>query len=262
MAKPAGRPGIAAILLTGSLLAAVPVSAAEPALEERLQQLEAEIQTLRQQLREERQADEAGPPDAEPREPDAPDADAAADPPAVSGEVRARYYLEPQPLQARPPEAEPLAAGLVGLEGALVMDPVRYGAASRGLLDRYTDPSVHRAAGLLLEGRVDIPESGHYRLQFSPKPAREGGSPVTNTMIVRLEVDGEEIVAMDDVRSWRAQTFERELDAGQPPFRLWVVSNSPGYGPSPTATRLDIHLQMPGRAELTPLHRLALPPAP
>ena len=254
MAKAAGGPGITRILLSAVLLAAVPVSAAEPPLEERLELLEAEIQSLRQQLSEERQADDATPPEVESVEPGRPD--------AVTGEVRARYYLDAQPLQAHPPDGEPLAAGLVSLDGPLVMDPVRYGAAPGGLLGRYTDPSVHRAAGLLLEGRVDIPESGHYRLQFSPKPAREGGSPVTNTMIVRLEVDGEEIVAMDDVRSWRAQTFERELDAGRHPFRLWVVSNSPGYGPSPTATRLDIHLQMPGRAELTPLHRFTLPPAP
>lgn len=251
--------------VAGVLLAAGPASASE--LEQRLEQLEAEVQSLRQQLREEREAADDAPPAAGAEESPASagsgpsDTQDAVVPAIDTGEVRVRYFLESQPLQDHPPDGEPLAAGLVAFEGAFVMDPVRYGAPPRGLLDRYADPSVHRAAGLLLEGTLDIPEGGLHRLQFSPKPAREGGSSVVNEMIVRFEVAGEEIVAMDGVRSWRSQSFERELPAGRHPFRLWVVSNSPGYGPAPTDSRLDIGVQMPGRAEVTPLRRLMSAPA-
>jgi hypothetical protein len=237
-------------------------------LEERLERLEAQMERLIHLLEQQ----EAQPAPEAPAEPPAPPpATVAPAPPAQPatpaapaarpGEARLRYFLESAALGTTPPETVPMADGLFALEGDLRMDPFRYGAAERRLVGGYRDPSEYRAVGILLEGRLEIPSAGMHRFEVTPKPAREGGgSPVANEMTVHLQVAGEPVVALEGVRTWRRRTVERTLPAGSHPFRLWVVANSPGYGPPPIDSRLGMEVVMPGRAEVTPLWRLMFPP--
>ncbi len=229
-------------------------------LEERLQQLEAEIEVLREEIN--RESDVR--PEAEQPDTLAPAASAKGDSDisrnyAMAGErdVRARYFLASDPLPSRPPSGEPMAEGLVALDGTIQLNPSRYGGPKPGILNRYRDASVHRAAGLLVAGHLDLPRSGEYRIDMAPKPAREGGgSPVINEMRVYLEIDGEVVLDKQDITSWRRVSEVIDLEGGVRPFSLWVVSNSPGFGPPPIDSTLELGFQTPGRAEVTPLYRL------
>jgi hypothetical protein len=267
------------VLCTLAPLAAVSASD----LEERLERLEAQMERLIRQLEQQQQPTETQPPaqplpqapaepaeapapppatvaPAVPAQPVAPPAPPAA-PAARPGEVRLRYFLESAELGTTPPDTAPMADGLFALEGDLRMDPFRYGAAGRRLVGGYRDPSEYRAVGILLEGRLEIPNAGVHRFEVTPKPAREGGgSPVANEMTVHLWVAGEPVVALEGVRTWRRRTVERTLPAGSHSFRLWVVANSPDYGPAPIDSRLGMEVVMPGRAEVTPLWRLMSAP--
>lgn len=229
-------------------------------LEERLQQLEAELEALREELNRRPEAQ----PQADRPDVGAPAAAAIRDPDAprmyaMAGErdVRARYFLRADPLPSRAPSGDPMAEGLVALNGTIQLKPSRYGGPKPGILNRLRDVSVHRAAGLLVEGHLDLPSSGQYRIDVAPKPAREGGgSPVINEMRVYLEIDGEVILDKQGITSWRRLSQVLDLEGGVRPFSLWVVSNSPGFGPSPIDSTLELGFQTPGRAEVTSLHRL------
>lgn len=270
------RPAVFRWLLTAclSLSCVAPVAATE--LEERLERLEAQMERLLRALEQQQQQSPEPVPPAEPpsTEPAAPPAvrmpAPPAPPPAVraapataTGEVRLRYYLEPEALGAAPPASAPMAEGLYTMDGDLRMDPFRYGAAERRLIGGYRDASQYRAVGILLEGSLEIPNAGVHRFEVTPKPAREGaGSPVSNEMTVHLWVAGEPVLALEGIRTWRRQVVEHTLPAGHHSFRMWVVSNSPGYGPTPIESRLGMEVVMPGRAELTPLWRLMSAPGP
>lgn len=266
-------------LLVGAMLFAAPAVASDD-LEQRLERMEAELDALREELRRRDEAADApapprsrspepsAQPEPEPRPraaptPAAPDpVPRASDRAGVFGEVHARYFLESEPLPSRPLSGTPMTEGLVALEGTLVLEPGRYGGPGRGFFNRFRDASVHRAAGLHLEGYLELPRSGEYRFDLAPKPAREGGgSPVINEMIVYLEVAGEPVLELEGIKSWRHLSLERDLEEGRHPFTLWVVSNSPGFGPSPTDSSLELGVRSPGRAEVTPLHRLMFLPA-
>jgi hypothetical protein len=259
------------------LLLATPGVSSE--VEQRLERLEAEIQALREQLRQ--SGTPTGPssisppaagavnsaatptsrPPATPAPPSAPTVGML--PLGGAGSALGRYFLVSEPLTVVPPSVAPMAEGLLALEGDLRLDPARYGAADQGVFayHRYRDASLYRAAGLALEGELQVPTAGPHRFVIAPKPAREGGgSPVTNEMTLILRVAGQPLIDLRELRGWRNQTITVDLPAGRHPFTLWVVSNSPGYGPSPIDSRLVLGVVMPGRAEVTPLTRLMLAP--
>jgi hypothetical protein len=260
-----------------AMACAVPAGASD--LEERLERLEGQMERLIRQL-EERAVEPERAPEPEPARDVAPPAPAAQPPapaaappaaerpasaaePAVrSGEVRLRYYMASDPLGTEPPRSEPMADGLFRPDGELRMDPFRYGAAERRLIGgSFRDPSVHRAVGLLIEGQLDIPQTGVHRFELTPKPARDRGEAAAyNSMTVFMWVDGEQVLGIENEQSWRRQFVERTLPEGRHPFRLWVVSNSPGHGASPIDSQLGLEVVMPGRAELTPLWRQMSPP--
>lgn len=178
------------------------------------------------------------------------------------GEALVAYYLTDAELGADVPAAEPMARGLVTIDNPLLFAPERYGVGSTEMFSGYDDPSRYRSAGILLTGYLELPYSGTYHFTLAPKPAREGGgSPVVNAMRVRLDVGGEAVIDLHDIRSWRHQAVSRELPGGRHRFSLWVTSVSPGYGASPVDSSLGITVRLPGRSEFTPLHRFMMPAA-
>jgi len=247
------------------LLGAQPAVSSE--LEERIDRLEAELQQLREALGKQdgARSDGSGGGDdgtatSLPAQPQAPARTGSLSPIAFAGEARVSYYMGPEPFTSVAPDIAPTITGFQVLHNEIRLDPTQYGVVQQGILPRYRDHSRYRAVGLLVEGYMEIPQTGRHRFIVAPKPAREGGgSPVTNEMIVRLEV-GEESVFNLHVSSWRNRDVSRELTAGRHPFRLWVASNSPGYGPAAIDSRLELGVIMPGRAERVPLSRIVFPP--
>lgn len=267
-----GNPKMAWVCGMLGMALVLPGVASSSELERRLERLELELEDLREQLRQERgfrPEPSAERPEMEPSTPaeHLPQGQAWEDRRGVDrasghGEASVRYFLEAEPMGPVPPATPPRVEGLLSLEGALGMNPVHYGVAEAGLFrpSRYRDPSVYRSVGVALEGYLDIPRAGGHRFLIAPKPAREGGgSPVVNEMIVQLVVNGEAVIELEGIRSWRNLSMVGELAEGRQPFTLWVVSNSPGYGPSPIDSRLEIGVNMPGRAEMTPIWRLMSP---
>ena len=246
------------------------VAAAEDieALERRIERLEAQVELLMERMG----ADAVSTTSGDSQVPTATGAESRSDPGAleapvpvagVPGEALAAYYLSANALDDRAPGTQPLTRGLVTPAARLELRPERYGVAEPEVFSGYNDPSRYRAAGLHLTGYLDLPYAGSYQLTLAPKPAREGGgSPVVNTMAVRLEIAGEAVIEERGLRSWRHMEFSRVLPEGRQPFSLWLVSNSPGYGASPVDSTLTITLRLPGRTESTPLSRFMRPPEP
>ncbi|ACL71179.1 hypothetical protein [Thioalkalivibrio sulfidiphilus] len=265
-----GRPGRYSFMRLSTLLLgcviSLPLGASD--IEQRLERLEAQVQWLMERVgAQDAQAPEPIPDPPAPtvtqpaaaapieRQPERRVSGAVA--PATTGEARLRYFLRAEVIGAEPPGEPPMMDGLYTLEESLRFDPASYGVAERSVLSRYRDLTLYRSAAVLIEGVMDLPAAGTYQFQVAPKPAREGGgSPVANEMTVRLQVAGQTVIAMDGVRSWRNQTYRHELPAGQHAFTLWAVANSPGYGPAPIDSRLEIQVALPGRAGLVPLSRL------
>lgn len=245
----------------------LPLGASE--IEQRLERLEAQLKALMERVEgsiEEETVLTTDPPGPTPQatmtapiaEPSPPPGLANVPmPAATSGDVRLRYFLRDTVMGSEAPAQAPLADGRFALREVLRFDPASYGLARRGQLSRYRDLSLFRSAGVLVKGFVDLPSAGVYEFRVAPKPAREGGgSPVSNAMTLRIHIEGQPLIQMEGVRSWRHQTHRHELPSGRHAFHLWAVSNSPGYGPAPIDSRLEIQVGVPGRAGLVPLSHL------
>jgi len=245
------------------LLGAHPAMSSD--LGERIDKLEAELQQLRKELGKQDGARSDGPGGAGvtssvPAQPQAAARSGSPSPTTFAGEARVSYYMGPEPFTSVAPDLAPMITGFQALSSDIRLDPAQYGVVQQSILPRYRDHSRYRAVGLLVEGYMEIPQTGPHRFIVAPKPAREGGgSPVTNEMIVHLEVGAEPVFDLH-VSSWRNHDISRELKAGRYPFRLWVASNSPGYGPAAIDSRLELGVIMPGRAERVPLSRIVFPP--
>lgn len=244
----------------------VPVGASE--VEQRLERLEAQVKQLMERIEAQDKnvplpatgAPRQGVPAARapaPMEASPSSADTPGMGSSPMGEVRLRYFVGGAVMGAEPPSEAPVMQGLYTLQDGLRFDPGSYGIAEGGMLARYGDRNLYRAAGILIEGLIHLPAAGTYEFEVAPKPAREGGgSPVANEMTVRLHIAGEPVIEMDAVRSWGHQTYRHELPSGQYSFELWTAASSPGYGPSPLDSRLEIQVGVPGRAGLVALSQL------
>lgn len=255
---------LSAVLL--GCVVSLPLGASE--IEQRLERLEAQLKALMERM--EGSIEQEAVPTTDLPSPSAQEEKAApvAEPPppapanvpmpaATSGEVRLSYFLRDSVMGPEVPAQAPLAGGRFALQEVLRFDPASYGVAHGGMLSRHRDLSLFRSAGILVEGFVDLPSAGVYEFRVAPKPAREGGgSPVANAMTVRMHIEGQPVIQMEGVRSWRNQTHRHELPSGRHAFHLWAVSNSPGYGPAPIDSRLEIQVGVPGRAGLVPLSHL------
>lgn len=225
-------------------------------LEERLDTLERELEVLRsrvEQLEGLNKVPEAKPATAAP----APQTGI----PSVSATAQAyiQYFLLERDAVRHDVQPPPLAEGLYEVPEELLLDPVSYGVEA-GAFSEYRDPSQYPVATLHLSAKLTVPVSGRYELLIRPRPAREGASPVTVTMDVKLDVDGQEWLALRDTGSWKPVRSEMELTAGEHALELHVVSHSPGYGPSAVDSRIVFELRGPGVASPIALNRFLSPP--
>lgn len=171
--------------------------------------------------------------------------------------ARVAYYIGSHNLgDSMPQTIQPLAAGEINFDGELSFDPASYDIADSRLFSEYHDPSRYTDVGILLEGAINTEQAGRYEFVIYPKPAREGGSAVATTMAVHMAVDGHLISSSQPDTSWKPSRASIELSEGKHTLRLWVVSKSPGMGPSPTASRLKIAVKGPGDARPRALDQL------
>lgn len=260
MARIGKKAGVRGWLAAGMMLSLLAASSVQAeSAEERLQRLEAEIQELRQMLREQasqpvpRDAVAAPAPVAEPAPP------AAARPPAQTGAF-IRYYIQNEALDLLAPgQARPLVEGGISDTETLSFDPSAYDVPGAGLISPYRDPASYRYVGLWLEGDLPIHQPGDYELVLHPQPAREGGASVTVRMSVQASIGGVPVVEFRDESRRQPQRGRVRLEAGLHPVRIWAVAVSDGFGPSPTDSRLGLSLKGPGDVSPRPLRELLVP---
>lgn len=239
------------------LVLSAPGASAADSVEERLQRLERQVETILELLSEQGLAPQSPTtPGPAPLATDQPRGETRAPLRAAAAkgdrEITVAYYLSTTALDTvDPPPAAPSSSGRIDFEDTVSFDPARYDVAS-GIFSEYRDPARYPDVGVRLTGSLRIEADGAYEFVFHPKPAREGASSVGTAMALRLRVDDRTLLRSDPVGSWKPVRLQTGLTKGVHTVDLWVVSRSPGYGPSPTASRLVVSLKGPGDASPRP----------
>ncbi len=167
----------------------------------------------------------------------------------ASGKVYTRYWLSKNTAFDGKSE-EPMREGLMSLDSVIKLDPELYGYKSRGFFDDHNDPSLFPVAAVSIEGELDIKQGGLYQLVVKPTPPREVGGAGNVEVSLEVTIGGDKLLTMPFSKKLASHQKEVEIKAGRQPLRVKILARSPGFGPSPTRTRVYIGLQAPG--EITP----------
>lgn len=138
-------------------------------------------------------------------------------------------------------------------QGEVSFKPGNYGLGAGGLFSEFDDPSLYPASALTLVGRLQVEVAGEYRLIAHPKPAREGGSSVRTSLVFSLSIDGKVAIPETRTQGWRRIEQAVTLSAGAHRVEIRALAQSPGFGPSPTASRLLFEVRGPRDAAARPL---------
>ena len=226
------------------LVPAVAGAVDESELRERIDQLEARIERLEQRLGVA-----------------VPELKREAVPEVVrgrKGEVVTRYWL----TQKSPFDGEagtPLREGEMSLSPLVTLDPTSYGVEGGGLFSVYRDPSRYPVAALQFESELQIEKPGPYRLVVKATPPREVGGAGNVAVGVNLSLAGKTVFSQEPSSSLAPREKKLELSAGRVPLHLEILARSPGFGPSPTGTKIFIGLQAPGAIDATPISDFLVP---
>lgn len=250
-----GRWTIGCVMVLSAL--AAPVAMAED-IEKRLEKLERKVEMILEILAKDGLVNEA--PDRHAADPQASETVVntyrgvvRASQALGTREVAVAYYLSTTSLDVKgPPEGEPSSSGKIDFNDVISFDPAHYDISS-GFFSEYRDPARYSDVGVLLTATIRIDEEGVYEFVFQPKPARTGGSAVGTSMAMRLRVDDQWLLESNLSKSWKPVRIMTTLRKGLHTIKLWIVAQSPGYGPSPTASRLIVSLKGEGDASPRPL---------
>ncbi|MGM0593459.1 MAG: hypothetical protein ACQETD_02890 [Pseudomonadota bacterium] len=153
-----------------------------------------------------------------------------------------------------------LASGEVRLSDTLSFRPQAYGVdASSGVFSDFHDPGRYPVVSLLQEGELLLKRAGQYALRVKPTPPREVGGSGNVELAIRLFIDGRRVWSQDYSSTLAPSEIAIELPEGGVRYRLEAVARSPGFGPSPTQTRLFIGLKEPGSARAEPIGHYLTP---
>lgn len=239
------------VLACLGLLVASAIAKAGP-LEDRVEALERELEQLRSRVEQLEGKERVSPPRQTKSDVVVPDP-AGTD----AGQASVQYYLFS--TRGSGSGRPPLSEGRFDVPEVLSLDPASYGIEA-GTFSDYRDPSQYGTAVLRLQANLTVSRAGRYELSMHARPAREGGSPVTATMDVRLRIDGRDWFAVSGLESRRPVRSGRELAAGVHVLDLEVVSMSPGYGASAVDSTVLFELREPGAAAPKPLNRFLSAP--
>jgi hypothetical protein len=151
------------------------------------------------------------------------------------------------------PAAAPDAEGTVQFSGTVSFDPKDYGIDPPGFLNPYDDPSLYPAVAVHIKGYWQVDQNGPHQLSISAKPAREGGTSIRSRLTFRVLVDGEEVIPETSTERWESMESDLELQAGVHLVEIFTLARSPGFGPSPTNSRILFQARGPGDAAFYPL---------
>lgn len=180
---------------------------------------------------------------------------------AAGGKVLTRYWLSKSTPFAGEPQA-PLREGYMVPGDVIELDPKYYGERPGGLFDRHHDPSRYPVAAVAIEGTLLLPSDGEYRLVVKPTPPREVGGSGNVKVGVDIYVGGERRFSLPPASKLAAHELALELPAGRQPLRIEIVSQSPGFGPAPTRTKVFIGLQLQGAIAPEPISKYLAPDGP
>jgi len=167
--------------------------------------------------------------------------------------VISRYWLSENADFSQVNEA-PLREGRMTMESMISLNPRHYGYRNRGFFDTYLDPSRFPVTAVTINGELLLEQAGVYQLEVKPTPPREVGGAGNVEVSVELDVGGQTVYAMPFSKSLTTRQQTVKLLAGQQPMELRIVARSPGFGPSPTGTKVYIGLQAKGEISPRPLN--------
>ncbi len=232
---------LAVLTLPGSVLAHE-----DAALRQALQRLEARVQLLEARV--------GATPGSAPAEP--------APARAARGEVAVRYWLgrdDPFTTEPTPPV---LRQGRHTLAAQFELSPAHFGHQSSGVFDPLQDSSSYPLAALAIDAQLHVAASGDYQLVLHATPPREVGGAGQVSVALALWLDGVEVARLAPSSGLAPRSVPLQLSAGSSRLRLTLVARSPGFGPSPTQTRIEIGLRGVDALTPTPLAQLLSYPLP
>lgn len=168
------------------------------------------------------------------------------------GKVYTRYWLSKNAAFDGASE-KPLGEGLMLLDTIIKLDPKLYGYKSKGFFDDHNDPSLFPIAAVSIEGELDIKQGGLYQLVVKPTPPREVGGSGNVEVSLEVSIGGEKLFTMPFSKKLASHQKEVRIKAGRQPLRIKILARSPGFGPSPTRTRVYIGLQAEGEVTSYPI---------
>lgn len=232
------------IALLLGLLPATVIAHPDPQLSETIRQLEARVQLLEQRLgvAEPQRHTPVVVPQGLAAAPKAPVAAVTPGPVLQPGKVEVSYWLSAtNPFVGT--TATPLRTGLMPMPATINLDPSAFGHESGGLFNAYLDPSRFPVAAASFSGDLMVPAAGNYRLIVRSTPPREVGGGGNVKVAVDIDISGQRVLAVPSTS--RLSPYEQviQLRQGRQPITLNIVARSPGFGPSPTKTRVFIGLQ-------------------
>lgn len=165
--------------------------------------------------------------------------------------VMSRYWLSQQ-SEFNPAEP-PLREGRMGLSMPIKLKPQSYGYSSTGMFDQHKDPSVYPLAALIINGELQLPQTGDYLLVVKPTPPREVGGAGNVQVSIELRIADELVYRMPYSKSLASRQHRLHLQGGAQPVELRIFARSPGFGPSPTGTEVYLGLQAEGEISSLPI---------
>jgi len=165
-----------------------------------------------------------------------------------SARVMTRYWLSQQ-SEFNPGEP-PLREGRMGLSMPIKLKPQSYGYSSSGMFDKHKDPSLYPLAALIINGELQLPQTGDYLLVIKPTPPREVGGAGNVQVSIELLIGDELVYQMPYSKSLASRQHRLRLQSGTQSMELRIFARSPGFGPSPTAT--EVYLGLQAESEISP----------
>lgn len=160
--------------------------------------------------------------------------------------VYIEYHLAKNSQGAFPPAGDPMARGVINFDGTLSFDPAVYDLPRGRWFSEYTNPAQYKSAAVLLRAEFLAGDDGKYEFVMYPKPARQGGSPVSATMTIQFWIDERKVLAVPVTKSWKPHRLVVDLKQGKHDIRLWAESYSPGFGVGTAATESSLELAVKG----------------
>jgi len=173
--------------------------------------------------------------------------------PVKSGKVFTRYWLSKNAAFDSSTEA-PMREGMMSLGEVIKLAPEVYGYKSSVFFDKHDDSSLFPVAAVMIEGELEIRQSGLYQLTVKPTPPREVGGAGNVEVSLEVATGDEQLFTMPFSKKLASQQKEVRLKAGRQPLSIKILARSPGFGPSPTRTHVYIGLQAEGEIASTPIN--------